>query len=856
MERSNLLTRLLAAAMTALLLASCGGGGGSDSGGGGQPTVQAPSIQGQPAARTVNAGASVTFEVTASGTGTLTYQWQRNGVDIPGATQASYTIAQAAIGDDGARFSVKVGNAGGTVASDAATLTVNVAGSVTVQGGTFVPSVLSAGTVTSAGATLSVSDPNDPLAGARVVVPAGAVTQSVTVQLSSAPVTNTSGLPDGATVRSRLVRLDVKQASDGASVGELRKAVSITLPVSGSANDYVGFYKIDADGALEPMGTDASSTSPATLTFKTRAPGLAAAKVTRLSSARAQALGATPQALGPTLAYAAYVAVGVAQTTIAQLASTSSSIDTGFRPSNDGFYIPNYGSYYRDSRGGNCFGMVGFAKYYYQQGFSTRLATTYRDAAPTTAWVDDAVGIELASRVHNAMADIWDDYVSQELAQQTSASAVARSLIGALYVTRRPAMIYIAQVVSANSSGAHAISTHRVDLQPDGSAVFHTYDPNFPRDDSRRINWSPTTGFQTYLSGTTAGNSAFSYNYFRHVGFYVGLTPGQLASAKTDADQGFPASVFPKITVTSIRGKTLSDDVMASPMTTTQGQPGFKTGDRAIVIEGTVLGGNAQVSGQVVDNLNVIAPSGKLTASIDNTAGGGTGKFSVVVPVKPGVNQIALLAAKANGVSQWAAFKELLVESSAAPSNFTVTLSWGRGTSDVDLYVKEPDGVAGTPSAGKTGDIVYYAHRLGTSTTNAYLDFDNTSGYGPEHYIVRQGLLTKYSDGTNAAASHGLFRARVHYYAWHGDSSADRTVPWTVNWRYLTACRNGCLDPEVDGVWATGSRNGQLSQASPSGAGPSGFNAGGASWSEMWTIDVPLPQTSWTVPPSNTIMLP
>ena len=145
---------------------------------------------------------------------------------------------------------------------------------------------------------------------------------------------------------------------------------------------------------------------------------------------------------------------------------------------------------------------------------------------------------------------------------------------------------------------------------------------------------------------------------------------------------------------------------------------------------------------------------------------------------------------------------------------------------------------------------------MGVSSTNAYLDFDNTSGFGPEHYIVRQGLLTKYADGTNAASSHGIFKARVHYYDWHGPETAERTVPWTVNWRYLTACRNGCLDPEVDGIWATGSRSGQLSQDSPQSAGPDGFRAGGASWSDAWTIDVPLPQTSWTVPPSNTIMLP
>lgn len=833
-----------------VLLASCGGGGGDN------PAVSAPTITTQPAGREVLTGTAVTFAVEATGAGTLSYQWQRNGTDIGGATSTAYTVPAASLADDTASFTVKVSNAGGTVTSAAAVLTVNMAGSVTVQTGAFVTSTLSASTVDSSGGTLSVSGAGDPLAGAKVSFAAGAVPQAVTVVLSSAPITAVTGLPTGAAARSRLIRLDVTLASDGSSVGDLRQVVSVTLPLDTTTTDSVGFYKIDADGVLEAMGTDAVDTAASTLTFKTRAPGLAAAGVARPVGTTARALSAGPRGVGATLTYAAYVAVGVSQATLAALSTDGVSIDTGFKPSLNGFYIPNYGSYYRDSRNGNCFGMVGFAKYYFQQAFPTGLASSYRDASPTAAWVDDAVAIELASRVHNALSDIWNDYATEELAGQTSASGVARSLIGALYVTRRPALVYIAQVVGNSSSGAHAVSVYRVDIQTGGGAVFHTYDPNFPRDDSRRIGWTPTTGFQTYLSGTTASDSSFSYNYFRHMGFYVGLTPAQLLRAKQDADEGYPASQFPRVVITAIYGKTLADDTLATTITTAQGQPGYRTSDRAIVIEGTVLGGNAQVAGQVVNNLNVIAPSGNLTAGIDNQAGGGTGRFSVVVPVKPGVNQIALMASDANSVGHWAAFKEILVESTAAPSNFTVTLSWSRDNSDVDLYVKEPDGAAGTASAGKVGDVVYYANRRGESPTNAYLDFDNTNGYGPEHYIVRQGLVTKYTDGSNAGSPAGAYRARVHYFAWGGDPSADKTIAWTVNWRYLTACNNGCGSPDIDGIWATGTRTGTLTTSNPGADGPSGFYAGGASWSDPLEITVPTPQTSWAVPPSNTIMLP
>jgi hypothetical protein len=69
-------------------------------------------------------GESATFEVEASGTPPLTYQWQRDGEDIDGADEASYTLDDAQLSDDGAEFSVVVSNDEGDATSDAATLHV------------------------------------------------------------------------------------------------------------------------------------------------------------------------------------------------------------------------------------------------------------------------------------------------------------------------------------------------------------------------------------------------------------------------------------------------------------------------------------------------------------------------------------------------------------------------------------------------------------------------------------------------------------------------------------------------------------------------------------------------------------
>jgi hypothetical protein len=83
----------------------------------------APTIQAQPADLSVAVGQVATFGVRASGSQPLSYQWLRDGVEIVDATAATLTLTAAA-SDDGASFQVRVGNAFGSILSDAATLSV------------------------------------------------------------------------------------------------------------------------------------------------------------------------------------------------------------------------------------------------------------------------------------------------------------------------------------------------------------------------------------------------------------------------------------------------------------------------------------------------------------------------------------------------------------------------------------------------------------------------------------------------------------------------------------------------------------------------------------------------------------
>jgi len=115
----------------------------------------APSIETQPQAQTVSLGQRATFSVMAHGSQPLSYQWQRDGVDIAGANAASFSTAEATASDAGARFRVIVRNPGGEIASADAALSVNGGGPVVLgllqlaiaaQGQSFVISSSVAGT--------------------------------------------------------------------------------------------------------------------------------------------------------------------------------------------------------------------------------------------------------------------------------------------------------------------------------------------------------------------------------------------------------------------------------------------------------------------------------------------------------------------------------------------------------------------------------------------------------------------------------------------------------------------------------------------------------------------------------------
>lgn len=101
------------------------------------PVVEAAQIATQPTNVSVCSGATTNFSVTATGTN-ITYQWKKNGITLTnggqysGVTTATLTISNTT-GADADTYTCEVTGSGNTVVSDAATLSIAVAPSITAD---------------------------------------------------------------------------------------------------------------------------------------------------------------------------------------------------------------------------------------------------------------------------------------------------------------------------------------------------------------------------------------------------------------------------------------------------------------------------------------------------------------------------------------------------------------------------------------------------------------------------------------------------------------------------------------------------------------------------------------------------
>lgn len=644
--------------------------------------------------------------------------------------------------------------------------------------------------ITAAGGTVEVTDSSSPLNGLKIKVPEAAANEPIQFDVSYKSVTSVNGLPQDASVASKLINI---QTSGSAAWNEYKmfdSPVEVTLPYDQNAvnddNAPVRFYWYDEQtGKLDSTGFLKQDKSAKTVTFLTGT-------------------------------FSTFVGVSVALN-FSELLGFNYQVDTGFRPATDGWLIPNYGSYLES--GGNCNGMVTFAKWYYSYikgGTGIGLHDKYIEGNPTE-WRDDNTAIQLATRAQQGTSGIWGSLTTQEYNWAVAnAREVAISWMHGMIVTDEPQLIGLKARYNDGTwrEGGHAVLTYGYT-----NGMFQIYDPNFPGTAlgtrMREIPFTYARGFnETYVSGLTR-NDNLVFNIFYHAGSKLSATAGAYSGIYLSAEKKFTdSSIFPTVTLTDIN----TTPTGTTPVDT-DGDGMRDTPENKVTISGTITGGQ-----RAINSTLIFVSNQKYTATVTD------GVFSREVPLYNGDNDVVILATDGNTFTNWAGFLRDTIRCNASVASLTVTLTWGQDNSDVDLHVLEP---------GAEGRHIYY-NNMGYGGNSPYLDIDNTHGFGPEHYYAKEGMTIPGS-----TSLYGTYQIRVNYYADHDDNSEQtQPITWRLHVKYL-AFKNPTTGQEF---WKEESRSGALSVEDSSDTG--NFDHGGAGWSEIWTVEYKAPNMAdYGIPP-------
>jgi ASPM-SPD-2-Hydin domain-containing protein/centrosomal CEP192-like protein/immunoglobulin I-set domain protein len=283
-------------------LSGTGTGAGQSSGG--TPPV-APAISSQPASVKIAAGQAATFNVAATGTSPLAFQWKKNGTAISGATSSTYTTPAATTADNNDQFAAEVSNTAGNATSNPAVLTVTsttVAPSIATQPASQSVIAGNAATFTVAATgtaplTYQWSKNGTPIANATsstYTTPAETSTDNnakFTVAVSNGAGTATS---NGATLTVSAATLLLNSSASSVGFGSVNVSSTgtqtVTLTNAGNSkvtvsNVTVSGAGFNASGVSSGLILTPGQTATLTATFTPSAAGGAAGSVSVASNA-------------------------------------------------------------------------------------------------------------------------------------------------------------------------------------------------------------------------------------------------------------------------------------------------------------------------------------------------------------------------------------------------------------------------------------------------------------------------------------------------------------------------------------------------------------------------------------------
>jgi uncharacterized protein YfaP (DUF2135 family) len=395
--------------------------------------------------------------------------------------------------------------------------------------------------------------------------------------------------------------------------------------------------------------------------------------------------------------------------------------------------------------------MSSFALWYYQNR-PTSLFGRYSGAGAPNSIAD-----LVATRAHIMQSVYWNNEPANFLLWQRTHPAVVQQWIRSYLAVFSVPFVAIIGDVANPIAGMHAVLIFKYDANN-----FYFYDPDTPGV-TQSVSYD-ATGFGTYNN----------FNFFTAIGSPSFGGPETFAQIAAEGDNGFAAS----------RNVTITSPQQNAMVTS-----------RQIQLQGR-LGGGLNSLSQAAAFLNgspafqpIPVSGGSFNSTIDVASGQNTAVFLAGAP--------AYGAQLSNTLANSAAV--ILKYTGPASAIFRSTLRWNQSNSDLDQYVTEP-----------TGATSWFGSH--TTAAGLTLDFDNTSGFGPENTTIE----------ASATPIRGIYKVRVHYFSDHGTGQAtDGSVTITLRERAPN-------QQEKIRLWALG-------MSKPSNAAPGSV---GPDWVDIADVDV------------------
>jgi hypothetical protein len=398
------------------------------------------------------------------------------------------------------------------------------------------------------------------MSGVKMVIPAGAVDEELTVnpQITTEDAAPAPA-PAGATIASKTIVIS------GLTYNFYEPAL-ITMPYDttnlGTDDVPAVFFYDEGSASYSLVSVKDIDTTAKTITFATTHGG-------KYVAMGIKGLGAD---LGITGNVASPKAVAK---------RVAAAVDTGFAPATDGFFHPNFGAY--DSPGGSCLGMANFAVWYYNttkaSNSNTGLYTMYKEG-DLTRWQDDVTARELISRAFMASSQTWaKSWMQKEY--KLGPQLTGYMMILGLKISG-PMTFLMADQWPGMQSG-HAAVVYKYD-----SNKFYIYDDNFPGE-VVTIDWAIDTTTGKYKFSNYTKNAAYNpqFTQFSFEGFATLAESNQYKQLYDGANLGWSAasSKFNTLTVTS------ATDSKNNALTIGSDGTVELTDADTITIKGTVTGG-------------------------------------------------------------------------------------------------------------------------------------------------------------------------------------------------------------------------------------------------------------------------